>query len=74
MIDENLVPLAGAPVSRRDAGGNSYQRRRLMNGEVFEIVKNYPGTAELERDAAAVCDTIGILQLQHFWALSARCR
>lgn len=74
MIDEILVPHVGAPVSRRDAAGNTYQRRRLASGEVFEIVKNYPGLAELEGDIASRCDTIELLRLTHFWGISARFR
>lgn len=72
MIDENLVAHVGAPISRSDAGGDTWQRRWLATGERFEIVKNYPDRAELEHSVAAVCDDVRILELQHFWALSAR--
>jgi SAM-dependent methyltransferase len=74
MIDENLVANVGAPISRRDADGNTYQRRWLASGEQFEIVKNYPDRAELERDVGEVCEDVRVLQLQHFWALNARFR
>jgi SAM-dependent methyltransferase len=74
MIDQNYVPDFGVPVRRSDTDGNSYQTRWLDNGERFEIVKNYPDHAELERSVGQACEDIRILQLTHFWALSARFR
>ena len=74
MIDETLVPQVGAPIARRDADGNTWQRRWLDNGERFEIVKNYPDAEELQHDVAATCDDIRILQLKYFWALSSTVR
>lgn len=74
MIDQNHVADFGAPIRRRDSDGNSYQTRWLDNGERFEVVKNYPDPAELERSLAQACDDIRILQLTHFWAVSARFR
>ena len=74
MIDQNDVPDFGAPINRRDSDGNSYQLRWLDNGERFEVVKNYPDHAELERSVGQACDDIRILQLTHFWAVCARFR
>ncbi|MGA3401202.1 MAG: class I SAM-dependent methyltransferase [Acetobacteraceae bacterium] len=72
MIDENLVANVGAPIVRRDVAGDTWQRRWLAGGERFEIVKNYPDAAELERSVGTVCEDVRVLQLQYFWALSAR--
>ncbi len=72
MIDENLVPQVGAPIARRDAAGDTWQRRWLASGERFEIVKNYPDAGELEASVGEVCEEVRVLQLQHFWALSGR--
>jgi SAM-dependent methyltransferase len=74
MIDQNHVPDFGTPIRRWDSDGNSYQTRWLDNGERFEVVKNYPDHAELERTFAHACDDIRILQLTHFWAVRARFR
>jgi SAM-dependent methyltransferase len=74
MIDQNHVPEFGVPARRRDADGNSYQTRALDSGKRFEIVKNYPDRAELERSLGQACDDVRILQLTHFWAVSARFR
>jgi SAM-dependent methyltransferase len=74
MIDENHVGDVGMPIGRRDAAGNTYQTRWLGSGERFEIVKNYPGQAELEHCIGQICDDIDVLQLTHFWALRATVR
>lgn len=74
MIDENLAANVGAPVSRRDAEGNTWQKRWLDSGETFEIVKNYFDAGELEASVSKACDEIQIMQLRHFWALKARFR
>jgi SAM-dependent methyltransferase len=74
MIDQNHVPGFGMPVSRRDADGNSYQTRWLDSGERFEVVKNYPDRAELEQSLGPACEHVRIVQLTHFWAVSASFR
>ena len=71
MIDQNHVPGFGLPIGRRDADGNTYQTRWLDSGERFEVVKNYPDGAELERSIGQACDDVRILQLTHFWAVRA---
>jgi len=72
MIDENLVANVGAPISRTDAAGDTWQRRWLTTGERFEIIKNYPDRSELEHSVAELCNQIRVLELKHFWALSAQ--
>jgi SAM-dependent methyltransferase len=74
MIDQNHVPGFGLPIGRRDADGNTYQTRWLDSGERFEVVKNYPDRAELERSIGQACDDVRILQLIHFWAVRASFR
>jgi SAM-dependent methyltransferase len=72
MIDENLVENVGAPISRRDADGNTWQRRWLASGEQYEIVKNYFAAQELEASVGGLCTDVAVLQLRHFWALQAK--
>jgi SAM-dependent methyltransferase len=74
MIDETFVRHLSTPLSRRDADGNTYQTRMLGNGELFEIMKNYPDEATLVRGLEPSCDEIDVLWLPHFWAVSATFR
>lgn len=74
MIDENYVRHLSTPLSRRDAEGNTYQARMLDNGELFEVMKNYPDEATLQASLEPLCTDIEILGLRHFWAVSATFR
>ena len=71
MIDNTFVAGSMAPVSRRDALGNTYQMRRLENGSEYEVLKNFPTHAELQRALGMHCAAVNILQLEYFWAVSA---
>lgn len=48
LFDNIYVDGANTPVSRTDDGGNTYQLRKLDNGEEYEIVKNFLTRGELE--------------------------
>jgi len=71
MMDNNHVAGSTGAISRRDAAGNTYQMRNLQTGGTYEIVKNFPSTGELESALFPWCATVDVLQLQHYWALSA---
>jgi ubiquinone/menaquinone biosynthesis C-methylase UbiE len=73
MIDQ--IPGQGRdPVSRQDEWGNRFTLRTLQNGATYEIIKNYPSSAELQDDFAKLCDDVEVMLLPRFWALSARMR
>jgi ubiquinone/menaquinone biosynthesis C-methylase UbiE len=74
MIDQVYVEGICPVMSRYDERGNRYELRTLLNGAVYEIVKNYPGDEELVASFAPFADDIRIMRLDHFWALSARNR
>lgn len=71
MMDNNYVARSMTPISRHDALGNTYQVRRLESGAEYEIVKNFPSTEDLQRALAPVCARVDVLQLPHYWAVSA---
>ncbi|MBN8905022.1 MAG: class I SAM-dependent methyltransferase [Rhodospirillales bacterium] len=71
MLDECDHPDIAPPASRHDAEGNGYEARRLADGEVFAILKNYPDDAELRADLALACDAIEIRRGAYFWAVQA---
>ena len=70
MIDNNFA-AGSTPISRRDALGNTYQRRRLAGGEEYEIIKNFPTGEELRHSLEGRCASVTVLQLEHYWAVSA---
>lgn len=74
MIDQIYVEGICPQESRYDEWGNRYELRKLQNGAIYEIVKNYPSDEELLNSFAQFSEDIRIMRLHHFWALSARNR
>jgi len=46
-VDNRYVAGSNRPITRTDAEGNTYQRRRLNDGTEYEVLKNFPSPAEL---------------------------
>jgi demethylmenaquinone methyltransferase/2-methoxy-6-polyprenyl-1,4-benzoquinol methylase len=71
MIDNNFVAGSSTPISRTDAAGNTYQLRALPTAERHEVLKNFPSTSDIETALGTFCSKVHVLQLKHYWAVSA---
>jgi demethylmenaquinone methyltransferase/2-methoxy-6-polyprenyl-1,4-benzoquinol methylase len=69
-LDNRYVEGSSTPVSRRDAEGNSYQRRRLADGSTHEVLKNFPAEGELIRRASRHGWGANVDLLPHYWLLT----
>jgi demethylmenaquinone methyltransferase/2-methoxy-6-polyprenyl-1,4-benzoquinol methylase len=67
LMDNTYVEGSSTPVSRIDAEGNTYQQRRLDNGETHEVTKNFPSQADLERAVEGVGTNFRYLPLTYYW-------
>ena len=67
LFDNHYVEGVSTPMSRRDEAGNTYQMRRLDDGGVFEIVKNYPSEDELVTMIEPFAAAVTYKNLKHFW-------
>jgi SAM-dependent methyltransferase len=72
-VDNRFVEGSNWPIVRTDAEGNTYQRRRLENGDEHEVLKNFPSAAELRVaiEAAGGID-VDVTELTHYWAATYR--
>ena len=72
MLDNSYVQTSSMPITRRDAGGNTYQERVLDDGSVHEVLKNFPTREE----AFAVLGPRAVerewIAHEHYWILSYR--
>ena len=70
MLDNSYVQTSSTPISRADEHGNTYQNRRLDDGSVHEVLKNFPtpqvAMAMLGPHASAPQWTA----YEHYWVLS----
>ena len=72
LIDNSYVEGSNTPIARTDPEGNTYQIRRLPNGERYEVLKNFPTDSALRKKLAAAVKDIRIVRLEHYWMLTGR--
>jgi demethylmenaquinone methyltransferase/2-methoxy-6-polyprenyl-1,4-benzoquinol methylase len=69
VLDNQFAEGSSTPISRRDAEGNSYQMRHLANGEQYEVLKNFPSSAELAEAVRPVAREAHLESLTYYWLL-----
>jgi ubiquinone/menaquinone biosynthesis C-methylase UbiE len=69
VLDNQFAEGSSTPVSRRDAEGNSYQLRHLASGEQYEVLKNFPSSAELAEAVRPVAREAHLEALAYYWLL-----
>ena len=69
-LDNRYVEGSSTPLARRDAQGNGYQVRRLDDGSVHEVLKNFPEEGALIRRASRHGWGANVELLEHYWLLS----
>ena len=72
MLDNRDVPGSSTPISRRDAEGNTYQRRPLDDGSHHEVLKNYPTQASATAALGGQARDVQWLAHPHYWLLQYR--
>jgi SAM-dependent methyltransferase len=70
MIDNRFVEGSSTPVSRSDNRGNTFQLRKLGNGSVHEILKNFPSKTEIENDLDGFAREIQVTFFDYFWMVN----
>ena len=69
LLDNRFVAGSSTPIAEQDGEGNSYQLRRLENGSVHRVLKNFPTELELRQAVAGSAGEIRFHAWQYFWAL-----
>ena len=67
LLDNLFVAGSSTPISHRDEAGNTYQRRRLDNGDEHVVLKNFPSESELNADVSAYGCNPRFTALQYYW-------
>jgi ubiquinone/menaquinone biosynthesis C-methylase UbiE len=69
-MDNRFVPGSNTPIARTDAEGNTYQLRKLENGDEHEVLKNFPSEKEVREIIADLAAEISWTELQYYWFLA----
>jgi ubiquinone/menaquinone biosynthesis C-methylase UbiE len=69
ILDNQFAQWSSTPLSRTDAEGNTYQMRKLANGDEFEVLKNFPTAGELRAAVLPVAREAHLESLQYYWLL-----
>ena len=67
VLDNSAVQCRELPIAERDDEGNTYQHRRLKDGSVHRVLKNFPTREELEALVAPFGARPEYRDLQNFW-------
>lgn len=69
MLDNRFVAGSSTPLSRSDAAGNTYQTRRLDDGSVHEVLKNFPTREQAVAMLGPRAQDPQWTDFGHYWAL-----
>lgn len=73
-IDNSYIAGSNLPITRTDAAGNTYQTRRLANGAVYEVLKNFPTPDFLVEYLREIATDINLISLTYFWLVTCKKR
>ncbi len=59
-------------ISRIDENGNTFQTRKLENGNAFEVLKNFPTNEFLNIKLSKIATSIEVIDLEHYWIVSCK--
>ena len=66
-LDNSEVQCVEIPIAERDEEGNTWQHRRLKDGSLHRVLKNFPSRGELEAAIAGLGERPAHRRLQNFW-------
>jgi SAM-dependent methyltransferase len=69
-MDNRFVPGSNTPITRTDDEGNTYQMRKLENGNEYEVLKNFPDEKEIGEIIGAAAVEFFWTELQYYWFLT----
>jgi len=68
-LDNRFVGGSSTPISERDSEGNTYQARRLADGSIHRVLKNFPTRKELLEVIFPLADNVQYHEWEYYWAV-----
>ena len=67
MVDNKYVEGSSTRLSRTDSDGNTYQMRRLQDGSLHEVLKNFPTEEEIKTSIEKHSKNFYFIDLEYYW-------
>jgi ubiquinone/menaquinone biosynthesis C-methylase UbiE len=71
-MDNRYAEGSSTAISRKDAQGNTYQRRRLDDGSSHEVLKNFPTAPELRARLGRFGTEVTLSEYEYYWLATYR--
>lgn len=68
-VDNNYVEGSSTPIYKNDENENTYQKRNLIDGSEYSIIKNFPTDEELLSFIKPLGTNIEITRFEYYWAV-----
>ena len=68
-VDNNYVEGSSTPIYKNDENENTYQKRKLINGSKYSIIKNFPTDEELLSVIKPIGSDIEITRFEYYWTI-----
>lgn len=72
-LDNSEVQCKEHPIVESDTHGNTYQHRRLRDGSIHRVLKNFPTESELRVSVSPVARLCEYRALENFWLFEYEC-
>ena len=69
-MDNAYVEGSSTPLSRTDESGDTYQIRKLDDGSIHEVLKNFPTESELRAAVDGLATEVQVEFLRYYWIFS----
>lgn len=69
LIDNLYVEGSNHPITERDSAGNTFQTRRLEDGSVHRVLKNFPTETELRELTHGLGRNVVYTSFKYYWAI-----
>lgn len=68
-MDNNYIEGSNLPVTETDTRGNTYQVRKLEDGTIYKVVKNFPAEKFIRKVLQGHATDVNFISLPYYWIL-----
>lgn len=73
-LDNNYVEGSNHPITNTDRDGNTFQTRKLDDGTMHLVLKNFPTESFLRTKLTDIATDLKFTNLEYFWVLTYKTR